>query len=200
MQALRRRLQRTEETMVKRFLLAAALTLTATMSTTSASAFSPAPDSSPNASPFGPACSAIEGSLTDIAGQPVGTAVSEVSELSTLSDALEQAGLTDKLNSAEDLTVFAPTNKAFEAIPQETRDKLMADKAQLTKILSNHVVEGKNEPADLEDATLTTLGGGEVTAKGSEDNLMVDDAKVVCGNVPTKNATVYVIDKVLMPK
>ncbi|MET8003542.1 fasciclin domain-containing protein [Nonomuraea glycinis] len=186
--------------MVKRFLLAAALTLTATMSTTSASALSPMPEASPEASPFGPACSAIEGSLATIAGQPVGTAISDVKELSTLADALKQAGLTDKLNSAEELTVFAPTNQAFEAIPQETRDKLMADKAQLTKILSNHVVEGKNEPADLEDATLTTLGGGEVTAKGSEDNLMIDDAKVVCGNVPTKNATVYVIDKVLMPK
>ncbi|MGN9781042.1 fasciclin domain-containing protein [Nonomuraea sp. ZG12] len=184
--------------MVKRLLLAAAMTLTATLTTTSASASSPAP--SPDASPFGPACSAIESSLAGIAEQPVGTAVSEVSELSTLADALEQAGLADKLNSAEELTVFAPTNEAFEAIPQETRDKLMADKQQLTEVLNNHVVEGKNEPADLEDATLTTLGGSELTAKGSGEDLTVNDAKVVCGNVPTKNATVYVIDKVLMPQ
>jgi uncharacterized surface protein with fasciclin (FAS1) repeats len=186
--------------MVKRFLLAAALTLTATMSTTNASALSPAPDASPGAGPFGPACSAIESSLPNIAGQPVGTAVSEVSELSTLADALEQAGLADKLNSAEDLTVFAPTNEAFEAIPQETRDRVMADKQQLTELLNNHVVEGRNEPADLEDATLTTLGGSELTAKGSGEDLTINDAKVVCGNVPTKNATVYVIDKVLMPQ
>lgn len=184
--------------MVKRFLLAAAMTLTATMSTTSASALSPEP--SPAASPFGPACAAIEGSLANIAGQPVGSALSEVSELSTLADAVEQAGLADTLNSAEELTVFAPTNEAFEAIPQETRDKVMADKQQLTEILNNHVVEGRNEPADLEDATLTTLGGGELTAKGSGEDLTVNDAKVVCGNVQTKNATVYVVDKVLLPQ
>jgi uncharacterized surface protein with fasciclin (FAS1) repeats len=155
---------------------------------------------SPEGSPFGAGCTAIENSLAGIADQPVGTAISEVPELSTLADAVEQAGLADRLNGAKDITVFAPNNAAFEAIPQERRDAVMADKQQLTELLNNHVVEGRNEPADLEDATLTTLGGSELTAKGSGEDLTINDAKVVCGNVPTKNATVYVIDKVLMPQ
>ncbi|WP_336206702.1 fasciclin domain-containing protein [Nonomuraea sp. LPB2021202275-12-8] len=185
---------------MKRILLAAAMTLTTTVAgTTSASALSPAPES-PEGSPFGPACTALEGATSTIADQPVGTAASEVSELSTLTDALEQAGLVDQLDSAENITVFAPTNQAFEAIPKETLDKVMADKKQLTEILTYHVVKGKKTPADLEDATLTTLQGGELTAKGSGEEFTVNDAKVVCGDVPTKNATVYVIDKVLMPK
>lgn len=155
---------------------------------------------SPEGSPFGAGCTAIENTFAGIADQPVGTAISEVPELSTLADAVEQAGLADRLNAAKDITVFAPNNKAFEAIPEEKRDALMADKQQLTKILSYHVVEGKKAPADLEDATLETMQDRELTAKGSGDDLTINDAKVVCGNISTANATVYVIDKVLMPQ
>lgn len=197
-------------------LLAAALALAATMSgAAGASAASPAPSPpspdvsppvspdmspSPEGSPFGAGCTALENTLTGIAGQPVGTAISEVPELSTLADAVEQAGLADRLNSAKDITVFAPNNEAFEAIPQERRDAVMADNELLTRILSFHVVEGKKAPADLEEGTLKTMEGRELTVKGSGDDLTINDAKVVCGNVPTANATVYVIDKVLMPQ
>ncbi|WP_188187011.1 fasciclin domain-containing protein [Nonomuraea sp. SYSU D8015] len=202
-------------------LLAAAVAVAATMSgAAGASAVSPAlspeispppspdisppvsPDMSPSpeASPFGAGCAAIEDSLAGIADQPVGTAISEVPELSMLADAVEQAGLADRLNDAKDITVFAPNNEAFEAIPQERREAVMADKEQLTRILSYHVVEGRKAPADLEGATLKTLQGGELTVKGSGDDLTINDAKVVCGNIPTANATVYVIDKILMPR
>ncbi|TMR15689.1 fasciclin domain-containing protein [Nonomuraea turkmeniaca] len=202
-------------------LLAAALALAATVTgAAGASAASPAPSPeisppspdisppvppdlspSPEGSPFGAGCAAIENTFAGIAGQPVGTAISEVPDLSTLADAVEEAGLADRLNSAKDITVFAPNNEAFEAIPQERRDAVMADKEQLTRILSYHVVEGKKAPADLEDGTtLKTLQGRELTVKGSGDDLTINDAKVVCGNIPTSNATVYVIDKVLMPE
>lgn len=160
------------------------------------------PEESPSAegSPIGPGCAALESSVAGIADQPVGTALAEVPDLSMLADAVDKAGLAEKLNSAEALTVFAPSNKAFEAIPQEARDKLMANKEQLAKALGYHVVEGKKAPADLEDATLKTLSGGELTVKGSGDDLMVNDAQVSCGNIATSNATVYVVDKVLMPQ
>jgi uncharacterized surface protein with fasciclin (FAS1) repeats len=163
---------------------------------------SPSPDEtpSPTASPFGPGCAAMETSLAGIADQPAGTALSQVSELSMLSDAVKKAGLEEKLNSAKDITVFAPDNKAFDAIPKEARDKLMADKDELAKVLNYHVVEGKKAPADLADATLKTMQGGDLTVKGSGEDLTINGAKIVCGDVHTSNAVVYVVDKVLMPQ
>ncbi|GAA3417096.1 hypothetical protein GCM10018952_47820 [Streptosporangium vulgare] len=103
--------------------------------------------------PFGPGCASLpasgEGSLSEMASQPVATAVASNPALSTLAQAVEQAGLTETLNSAKDITVFAPTNDAFAKIPKDKLDKLLADKAQLTKVLTYHVVEGKKGPEDL---------------------------------------------------
>ncbi|WP_433250551.1 fasciclin domain-containing protein [Streptosporangium sp. CA-135522] len=154
--------------------------------------------------PFGAACSAVpasgEGSFTGMADDPVATAASNNPVLSTLVTAVKKAGLVDTLNSAKDITVFAPTNDAFAKIPKATLDKVLADKATLTKILTYHVVSGKKTPADLGGASLETLQGGRLTVKGTGEDYTVNDAKVVCGNVPTGNATVYIVDTVLMPK
>ncbi|KAB8193312.1 fasciclin domain-containing protein [Nonomuraea phyllanthi] len=160
------------------------------------------PEASPGATaaPIGPGCATLQSSLAGIKDQPVGTALSQVPELSMLSDAVKKAGLEEKLNSAEDITVFAPNNKAFEAIPKETRDKVMSDKKLLEKAISYHVVEGKKTPDQLQGATLTTMEGSDLTVKGSGENLTINGAKIVCGGVPTKNATLYVVDKVLMPQ
>ncbi|MEU8245804.1 fasciclin domain-containing protein [Nonomuraea sp. NPDC048916] len=164
---------------------------------TTTSTTSPTPTS--GAGPVGPGCASVEKSLPSIADKPVGTALSEIPELSTLSQAVKKAGLEEKLNSAKAITLFAPDNQALQAIPADTRDKLMADKEKLVKILSYHVVEGKKTPAELTGATLKTLQGGELTVKGSGEKLMINNANVVCGGVPTRNAMVYIIDKVLMP-
>ncbi|MFI6299396.1 fasciclin domain-containing protein [Nonomuraea sp. NPDC050790] len=166
---------------------------------------SAAPTVSPATSePFGAACAAVpkdgEGSFTGMADDPVATAASNNPVLSTLVTAVQKAGLADTLNSAEAITVFAPTNDAFAAIPKATLDKVLADKETLTKILTYHVVAGKKAPADLGAADLKTLQGGTLSVKGTGESYTVNDAAVVCGNVPTGNATVYIIDKVLMPK
>ncbi|MBB2914475.1 putative surface protein with fasciclin (FAS1) repeats [Streptosporangium becharense] len=154
--------------------------------------------------PFGPACASLpatgEGSLEDMAGKPVADAVASNPELSTLNDAIKQAGVAETLNSAEDVTVFAPTNDAFDKVPKDTLDKLLADKEELTKVLTYHVVEGKKTPENLTEGTLTTLQGGTLTVEGSGEEFTIDDAKIVCGNIQTANATVYLIDGVLMPK
>ncbi|MEV0149783.1 MULTISPECIES: fasciclin domain-containing protein [unclassified Nonomuraea] len=182
---------------MKRILLAAALGLSATLAgAPGASASASAPGT-----PFGPGCPASSQSdVAAIAGKPVVAAASQVNELSTLVSAIKQAGLTDKLNSAQDITVFAPTDQAFAAVPKETLSAVLADRQALTKILTYHVTEGRQAPGDLADARLTTLEGGTVHVKGAGENYTVNQAKVLCGNVPTSNASVYVIDKVLMPE
>ncbi|MFY7069632.1 fasciclin domain-containing protein [Nocardiopsis changdeensis] len=154
---------------------------------------------------FGPGCEAVPadgaGSFEGMAQDPVATAASNNPVLSTLVTAVTEADLVDTLNSAEDITVFAPTNDAFEKIPQEDLDALLADQEQLTEVLTYHVVEGRHAPADLEDGTFTSLQGGDVTTEGAGEDFTVNgDSKVVCGNVQTANATVYIVDTVLMPE
>lgn len=155
--------------------------------------------------PFGMACSAVPatgaGSFQGMATAPVATAASNNPVLSTLVTAVGAAGLGDTLNSAQDITVFAPTNDAFTALPKATLDAAMKDpKGLLTTVLTYHVVAGRLSPDQLA-GTHKTLQGGTITIAGSGENFTVNGtAKVVCGNVQTANATVYIIDSVLLPK
>lgn len=154
---------------------------------------------------FGPGCAAVpsdpadKGSFTAMAQVPVATAASGNPLLSTLVSAVKQAGLVDSLNSADGITVFAPTNDAFAKIPAADLKKVLADKKQLTSILTYHVVPGRLAPADLAGSH-KTLQGDEVTVTGGGQDFKVGDASVVCGNVQTANANVYIVDSVLMPK
>jgi uncharacterized surface protein with fasciclin (FAS1) repeats len=152
---------------------------------------------------FGSACSAVPkdgaGSFEGMAKDPVATAASNNPVLSTLVTAVKQAGLVDTLNGANDITVFAPSNDAFAKIPKETLDKVLADKATLTKILTYHVVPKTVTPTELGMGTFDTLAKSSVTSSGSGQSFKVNDANVICGNVKTANATVYIIDTVLMP-
>ncbi|WP_328296685.1 fasciclin domain-containing protein [Streptomyces sp. NBC_00435] len=155
--------------------------------------------------PFGPACAGVPkegaGSFDGMAKDPVATAASNNPALSTLVTAVKQAGLVDTLNNAKDITVFAPTNDAFAKIPKADLDKILADKATLTKILTYHVVGQKLTPRQLGNGSFATLETGKVTTAGSGESYKVNGvSNVVCGNVPTSNATVYIVDTVLMPK
>lgn len=153
--------------------------------------------------PFGPGCAALPssgpGSIASMAKERVATAAAGNPKLSQLVGALKEAGLVDTLNSAEGITVFAPSNEAFSQIPQEVREKLKSDKALLKKVLTYHVVSGKVTPKELKSGTLETLEGGKLTVKEENGEYTVNDAKIICGNVPTANAVVYIIDKVLVP-
>ena len=154
---------------------------------------------------FGPGCASVPadgpGSFEGMAEAPVATAASANPELSTLVQAVAAAGLVDTLNSTDDLTVFAPANSAFAAMDKATMDTAMADpKGLLTTVLTYHVVPGRLAPEALA-GTHKTLQGAEVMVEGSGEDFTVGSAgaKVVCGNVQTSNATVYIIDAVLMP-
>ncbi|MFD3802835.1 fasciclin domain-containing protein [Streptomyces sp. NPDC058611] len=155
--------------------------------------------------PFGPACAGVPadgaGSFDGMAKDPVATAASNNPALSTLVTAVKQAGLVDTLNNAKDITVFAPTNDAFAKIPKADLDKVLADKAMLTKILTYHVVGEKLTPQQLENGSFDTLEKTKLTTAGSGEAYKVNGtSSVVCGNVKTANANVYIVDTVLMPK
>ena len=176
------------------------------MASSSSSAMaSGASGSSASTTDFGPACSSVPktgaGSFTGMATAPVATAASANPVLSTLVTAVEKAGLVDTLNAANGITVFAPENSAFAKIPAPTLDSVLANKGELTKILTYHVVAGRYTPAQLASGkTLKTLEGGTVTTAMSGGTYTVNGVDVVCGNVQTANATVYIINSVLMPK
>lgn len=171
------------------------------MSDTTATSAAPTEDMAMDA-PFGPGCSAVPtegaGSVDSMATKPVATAASENPLLKTLVTAVTEADLVDTLNSAEALTVFAPTDDAFAKIPEADLNALLANKEELTKVLTHHVVEGQLGPDEVAGEH-TTLNGDTITVEGSGEDFTVGDATVICGNVPTANAKVYVIDSVLMP-
>ena len=134
---------------------------------------------------------------------PVAVAASNNPILTTLTAAVSgklnpKVNLVDTLNGSE-FTVFAPTDDAFAKIDPATIETLKTDDALLSKILTYHVVAGKISPDEIV-GTHKTVQGGSVTVTGTKDALKVDDANVVCGGVMTANATVYMVDSVLMPK
>jgi uncharacterized surface protein with fasciclin (FAS1) repeats len=183
-----------------------------TSATTSSAASAPATSESAaaatdaGAQTFGPACDAIpkdgKGSFNGMVTDPVATAASNNPLLSTLVTAVGAVpGLADTLNAAPALTVFAPTNDAFAKIPADQLKSVLADQATLTAILSHHVVGEQLGPDQLA-GDHQTLNGDTISIAGDADSGFTVDGKaasIICGNIPTKNATVYVIDSVLMP-
>ena len=156
------------------------------------------------AQPFGAGCASVpasgKGSFDGMSQDPVATAASNNPLLSTLVTAVQKAGLVDTLNNAQGITVFAPTNDAFAKIDKATLDKVLADKEMLTAILTEHVV-GQSLTPDKLAGTFDSLNPKQgVMVTGSGEDFMVNKtAKVLCGNVQTANATVYIIDTVLLP-
>jgi uncharacterized surface protein with fasciclin (FAS1) repeats len=153
--------------------------------------------------PFGPACSQVptdgEGSVEGMADDPVATAASNNPLLKTLVAAVTAADLVDTLNTAQDITVFAPTDEAFAKIPKKDLNALLKDKAALTAVLTHHVVPGRLTPEDVAGEH-ETLNKDMITVEGSGEDFTAEGAAVVCGNVQTANANVYLIDSVMMPK
>jgi uncharacterized surface protein with fasciclin (FAS1) repeats len=167
----------------------------------------------PAADLVGPGCGAYakavpngKGSVAGMAQDPVATAASNNPLLTTLVAAVSgkvnpKVNLVDTLNGG-DFTVFAPVDDAFKAPGvQKALPTLQKPKGAdlLTKILTYHVVPGQLAPADVVGKQ-KTVEGDTVKVTGSGDNLKVNGAKVICGGVKTANATVYLIDQVLMPK
>ena len=157
----------------------------------------------------GQGCAAYAEQVPDGPGSVAGMFESTVVEaasnnplLTTLAAAVSgglnpNVNLVDTLNGGE-FTVFAPVDEAFAKIDAATIETLKTDRDLLTSILTYHVVSGQALPDDL-PGMHTTVQGTDVEVTGSGDMLMVNGANVICGGVQTENATVYLIDSVLLP-
>lgn len=176
-----------------------------------------APTSAPSSEPsmdnaaglVGPGCEAYAkanpsgaGSVDGMAAVPVATAASGNPLLTTLVAAVSgklnpKVNLVSTLNGGE-FTVFAPVDDAFKKIDAKTINTLKADAPLLTKILTYHVVASQLDPTAVVGKHMTAEKQ-ELTVTGSGQNLKVNNANVICGGVKTANATVYLIDSVLMP-
>lgn len=157
---------------------------------------------------YGPGCDQVplqgEGSALGMVDDTVGTAASNNPLLSSLVQAVGAADLVDTLNDPNaSFTVFAPANTAFESVPAGTLSELMANPSQLRDVLTYHVIPQRYDAAGLAAAgQVTTAQGKQLTITGEPGSLVIDEqerAKVLCGNIPTANATVFVIDRVLLP-
>nr|WP_246324179.1 fasciclin domain-containing protein [Petropleomorpha daqingensis] len=177
-------------------------------STSSAADGSASSTSAASDQPFGAGCAQIPAeSFAGMATAPVATAAASNPVLTTLVRAVTTANLVDSLNSQQDITVLAPADAAFQAVPADTLNAVLADVPQLTSILTHHVIQGRLAPDQLAGQQ-TTLNNDTVTIEGSGENFTISGdqtvtgqpATVICGNVPTANATVYVIDQVLKPQ
>jgi uncharacterized surface protein with fasciclin (FAS1) repeats len=163
----------------------------------------------PAANLVGPGCADYaetvpdgDGSIEGMSADPVAVAASNNPLLTTLVAAVSgglnpDVDLVDTLNGDE-FTVFAPVDDAFAKIDAATIETLKTDSALLSSILTYHVVPGQIEPADI-PGMHTTVNGADLEVTGSGDALMVNGANVICGGVQTANATVYLIDSVLLP-
>jgi uncharacterized surface protein with fasciclin (FAS1) repeats len=173
------------------------------------SAMTTTPAAAPASDLIGTGCAAYAeqvpsgpGSVAGMAMDPVTVAASNNPMLKTLTQALSgqlnpDVNLVDTLNGGQ-FTVFAPTDEAFAKIDPATLEKLKTDAPLLTSILTYHVVPGQASPAQVA-GDHKTVQGANVTVTGEGNDLKVADAGLVCGGVKTANATVYMIDTVLMP-
>jgi uncharacterized surface protein with fasciclin (FAS1) repeats len=118
----------------------------------------------------------------------------------TLVSAVQEAGLVETLSGPGPFTVFAPTEAAFNAIPEDTRKTIHADKAKLTALLTYHVLAGKYEAKDLDGQNVATTVQGEDLEITHDDGTKIDGAHIVTADIQTDNGVIHVIDTVLVPE
>ncbi len=127
-------------------------------------------------------------------------AAARTPELSTFHKLVQQAGLSASLEATGPVTVFAPTDEAFKALPAATLDKLSKDPELLKSVLTYHVVPGSLKAASMAaSGTLTTQNGAQIAAARAGDFVTVDEALVTQADVVAGNGVLHIIDRVLMP-
>lgn len=153
--------------------------------------------------PFGSGCPNLPdsgpGSLIDLGDRDWIDALAQVPALSQLSVTTSLSGLASSLQGVGEVTVFAPDDTAFRRIGAAEGRRLLTQPAAGVETLSYHVVPGRITPENLV-GTHRTLTGGSLQIAGSGQAFTVDGrAAITCGNLQTKNATIYIVDRVLQP-
>jgi uncharacterized surface protein with fasciclin (FAS1) repeats len=139
------------------------------------------------------------------ASQPAATPVSIADtiaadpQLSTLNTLVSQAGLTESLKASGPITVFAPTNEAFKAVPAKTMDDLAHNPAKLKAVLAYHMVPAKLVAADVKNGNVKSVQGANLAVFKSGDYVTVDDAMVQQADIVATNGVVHTVDRVLLP-
>jgi uncharacterized surface protein with fasciclin (FAS1) repeats len=154
---------------------------------------------------FGTGCAGLPrtgsaGTRRGLPRLPVATAIARVPLLSELSRAIRLAGLTRMLNTAPALTVFAPENAAFQALGSSNLQALLTTRSDLAPVVKFQIVAGRVRPAELfRQQVLTTIGGTKIYPARAAPSYYVNNGLITCGNLKTANATVYVVNQVLIP-
>lgn len=138
---------------------------------------------------------------TDSAPANLQALASRDAQLSTFVKLTQQAGLGDLLTGATPVTVFAPSDEAFRAVPAATLDKLAKDPEALKALLKHHAVAGVTTRASLtaDTTTVTTLAGTKLVLSKAGEFITVEDALVTQPDGTASNGVLHVIDRVLTP-
>ena len=160
-------------------------------------------DSAAETSPAATASAEATDEATDEAGE-MGTIVDVASgnpDFSTLVAAVQAADLVETLSGEGPFTVFAPTNEAFDALPEGVLDKLLLpeNKEVLADILTYHVVAGEITSDQIEPGKVATVEGADITITTDDGGVQVDGATVVTADVMADNGVIHVIDAVILP-
>jgi uncharacterized surface protein with fasciclin (FAS1) repeats len=145
------------------------------------------------ASVFLVACATVPApaSITDTAAR--------TPQLSTLARLIQEAGQAETLREAGPMTVFAPSDEAFKAVPAKTMAELAADKELLKSVLTYHVLAGKVMSAEVKNSSVKTVQGANLAVAKAGSFVTVEDALVTQADVQATNGVIHIIDKVLLP-
>ena len=183
--------------------VAAAQTAPAASATraTPATPAQPAPGKGTAATPATPATPASASASPGLAGGDLVATAKAAGQFNTLLKAAELTNLTPVLKGAGPLTVFAPTDAAFAALPPGELDRLMKSPAELQKLLMGHVVNTKvaGDQVDGKIAKVANIGGSELSIDGSGETLTVNGAAVVKPDVMASNGVIHVVDRIILP-
>ncbi|MCE4557738.1 fasciclin domain-containing protein [Roseateles cellulosilyticus] len=142
----------------------------------------------------------ITGCATTPAPAPLADTLGREPQLGTFNRLVAQAGLGDELRATGPMTVFAPSDEAFKALPAKTMEALAADRAQLRAVLNNHIVEGRLASSDVKPGAAKTRQGGTLALATAGSFVTVDDAIVQQPDLVATNGVAHVVDRVLLPK
>lgn len=145
------------------------------------------------------AASLLAACATTPAPAPLADTLAREPQLSTFNRLAAQAGLTEQLRAAGPLTVFAPSDEAFKAVPAKTMEALAADPAQVKAVLSNHVIDGRVAAADVKTGPAKSRQGTSLALAKAGGFVTVDDALVQQADIVATNGVAHIVDRVLIP-